>query len=113
MKEHHMAPLNCFRYQGIEYPLFPKTAFYDYIYIKALLNNKSIYEELIKYDVFTDIEFNEKKSINCQARTCAIFVSLYKSKRIENAMSSFESFAKIYDELHSGQLELNFTGYQQ
>lgn len=113
MKEHHMAPLNCFRYQGIEYPLFPKTAFYDYIYIKALLNNKSIYEELIKYDVFTDIEFNEKKSINCQARTCAIFVSLYKSKRIENAMSSFESFAKIYDELQSGQLELNFTGDQQ
>ena len=109
IKEHAQGQLKCFRYQGIEYPLFPKTAFYDFIYIKALLNNKDIYEELTKYDIFTDIEFNEKKSINCQARTCAIFVSLFKSKKIDEVMSSFSSFVEIYHEVNNGQLELEFN----
>jgi hypothetical protein len=30
---------------------------------------------LNKYVGFTDIEFNPSKSINCQARSCALFVS--------------------------------------
>jgi len=28
------------------------------------------------YDTFTDIEFNPKRSFNCQARSCALFVAL-------------------------------------
>ena len=108
MKEHASGPLKCFRYQGIEYPLFPKSAFYDYIFIKALLANKDLCEELIKYDFFTDIEFNEKKSINCQARTCAIFVSLVKNGKIKNVIASFDTFKTIYYELNDEQLELVF-----
>ena len=108
MKEHASGPLKCFKYQGIEYPLFPKSAFYDYIYIKALLANKDLCEELIKYVFFTDIEFNEKKSINCQARTCAIFVSLFKNGKIDNAVASFDVFKTIYNDLNNQQLELVF-----
>jgi len=38
------------------------------------------------------IEFNPAKSINCQARTCAILVSLIKQNKIEEALISKEKF---------------------
>ena len=36
--------------------------FYDWIYINALYKNKEIFNELIKYNAFTDIEFNPNKA---------------------------------------------------
>ena len=60
-----------YNYNNIEWELEPTTAFYDYIYIKALLENNMI-EKIRKYDGFTDIAFNPKKSQNCQARSCAV-----------------------------------------
>ena len=40
-------------------------------------------EELIDYDAFTDIEFNPQKSINCQAKSAALFVGLVKQGSID------------------------------
>ena len=34
-------------------------------------------DELLTYRAFTDIEFNPDKSFNCQARSCALLVSLH------------------------------------
>ena len=34
-------------------------------------------DELLSYRAFTDIEFNPDKSFNCQARSCALLVSLH------------------------------------
>ncbi len=65
---------------GEEWPLEPKTLFYDYIYIKALVQNYGLDLDLSKYDWFTDIEFNPMKSINCQARS----VTIYKLLKINN-----------------------------
>lgn len=65
-----------FKLFGEEWPLEPKTLFYDWLYINALMQNMDIAEKLMKYDMFTDIEFNPEKSINCQAITAAIYVSL-------------------------------------
>ena len=65
---------------GEEWPLEPKTLFYDYIYIKALVQNYGLDLDLSKYDWFTDIEFNPRKSINCQARS----VTIYKLLKINN-----------------------------
>ena len=48
--------------------LEPKTAFYDYIYISALIKNFGYDLNISEYQWFTDIEFNPQKSINCQAR---------------------------------------------
>lgn len=66
--------LTAFCYNGLRFPLEPKTVFYDYIYILAV--RESLTEEEIhsipQYDHFTDIEFNPKRSINTQARTCAL-----------------------------------------
>lgn len=85
-----------FRYKNINYPINPKSLFYDYIYISALNQNKNIGDELMKYDIFTDIEFNEKKSINCQARACAIYKSLRLSNKLDYYLSSIDNFKKIY-----------------
>ena len=98
IKEHAKVPLKCFRYKGQEYPLSPASAFYDYIYIKALLQNTTLSNQLINYDAFTDVEFNFNKSINCQARTCSIFSHLMKSGKLNEFISSFDKFITLYKE---------------
>ena len=62
-----------FRYQGIDFPLEPKTLFYDYIYIRAVKGTLSADEirQIAEFNYFTDIEFNPAKSINTQAKTSA------------------------------------------
>lgn len=85
-----------FEFEGEYWDNEPKTAFYDWIYINALYNNRrDLVDELLKYNVFSDIEFNPKKSINCQARTCAILVSLVKQDLIDDALSSKEKFIEM------------------
>jgi hypothetical protein len=88
-----------FRFNGIEWDIEPKTAFYDYLYISTIYKHYPyLLKELIKYDVFTDIAFNPKKSINCQAKSCAILVSLHHLGKLEEAISSKEKFLEIvYD----------------
>jgi len=73
----------------------PKTAFYDWIYINALYKQPNITKELLNYSVFSDIEFNPKRSINCQARTCAIFVSLVRLGLIDEALSCKDRFIEV------------------
>lgn len=67
-----------FIYNKEEFPLEPKTFFYDYIYILSV-RECIIAEEikkLLEYEYFTDIEFNPKKSINCQAKSAAVIKAL-------------------------------------
>jgi hypothetical protein len=80
---------------GNEWPLVPKTAFYDWLYLTALSPHKEYLKKLYLYKGFTDIEFNPKKSINCQARTCALLISLLKLNRLDYALASQENFIEI------------------
>jgi len=85
-----------FEFEGEFWKNEPKTAFYDWMYINALYkNHKDVVKELLKYSVFSDIEFNPKKSINCQARTCAILVSLVRLDLIDEALKSQEKFIEV------------------
>lgn len=96
-----------FEFDGVFWENEPKTAFYDYLYIKTLHDNyRDVIEELVKFEVFTDIEFNPKKSINCQARTCAILVSLYKMDLLDSALQSKEDFINIVYKKEPKQLSL-------
>lgn len=96
-----------FEFEGEFWENEPKTAFYDYLYIKTLYNNyRDIIEELVQYNVFTDIEFNPKKSLNCQARTCATLVSLVRLDLLEEAISSKENFIKLVYKMKPQQLSL-------
>ena len=68
-----------FQLESIKFPAEPKTAFYDWIYIRALASHEDFLKKwLTKYDAFSDIEFNPERSINCQARSCALLVSLLR-----------------------------------
>lgn len=87
-----------FRFFGREWPLVPLTAFYDWLYINALLLNKELADGLIDYSAFTDIEFNPKRSINCQANSAALYVALQKRALLDTALESKEAFISILQE---------------
>lgn len=82
--------LDHFDYFGLKWELEPKTAFYDWVYINVLENyNKHLAESIMDYDAFTDIEFNHKKSINCQAYSVALYKALeWRGGLIEDFTSS-------------------------
>ncbi len=85
-----------FELNNEKWDLVPRTMFYDYLYISALMQNKKLSEEITKYDIFTDIEFNPQKSLNCQARSVAIFVSLQRRNLLEGYLNDKELFKSIY-----------------
>ena len=82
--------LEAFVLDGIEWPLEPKTAFYDFIYVSAVVENYGYDLDLSEYSWFTDIEFNPKTSINCQARALA----LYKLLQEKNGFAALQSKEK-------------------
>ena len=86
--------LRSFSFEGRNYPLYPITAFYDWLYINALMENDELASETLQYDSFTDIEFNPEKSKNCQARAAALFVALHRKGLLE-CVKDFEQFVKI------------------
>ena len=65
-----------FSYNDDEWPLSPLKGFYSWVYLKALSQNEMIFQQLNKFKGFTDIEFNPKKSINCQAFCIAASIVL-------------------------------------
>lgn len=87
--------LKAFKFFGHEFPLEPKTYFYDWLYVNALYRQENLADEILNYDAFTDIEFNPKKSLNCQAKTAAIFVGLSRANLLKDAVSSKENFLRI------------------
>lgn len=98
-----------FDFFGQKWPLIPKTAFYDWLYLSALEPHQEFLKRLFLYDGFTDIEFNPEKSINCQARTCALLVSLIKLDALNAALRSQADFISIvasdsFKQAHSADL---------
>lgn len=96
--------LTHFTFLDHDWPLEPKTLFYDWLYLNAI-NEAKVINELSEYDAFTDIEFNPKKSFSCQAKSAALAVSLFK-KDEKNWLPSKENFFKIYQKKaeHQGEL---------
>ena len=86
--------LTGFHFYGINWELEPLTAFYDWLYIQALKKQPCVAEQLLKYSAFTDIEFNPERSINCQAYSVALYISLHKRNLLEEATFSKEAFLR-------------------
>lgn len=91
-------PLKSFCFEGEDFPLVPKTIFYDWLYIQALRNDPELCDMATEYDAFTDIEFNPQKSINCQARALAIYVGMRKAGEEGYYLKSKERFVELYGE---------------
>lgn len=87
--------LMAFRFFGVDWPLEPQTAFYDWLYINALKKQPSLAEEILSYSAFTDIEFNPERSVNCQAYAVALYIALHKRSLLDEATASKEAFLNI------------------
>lgn len=77
------------------WPIEPKTLFYDWIYLNALSRHEELAHQCTKFDGFTDIEFNPKKSFNCQARSAALFVALHREGLLEKLLSDPTTFQDV------------------
>lgn len=89
-------PLKSFLLFGETWPLEPPHLFYDWLYLNALTQNERLSPVLRQYQGFTDIAFNPKKSLNCQARSAALFLSLFTRAETSTALYSKEAFIKIF-----------------
>lgn len=93
--------LSHFKLFGNFFPLKPRTFFYDWLYINFLNQNIKLKNSIIEFSGFTDIEFNPEKSINCQAYSAALFVSLVRNGSLERALSSRDSFLEVLENEYS------------
>lgn len=84
--------ISCFQFEGQEWPLNPLEAFYSWIYIKAIIQNRENLSDIINYAGFTDIEFNPKKSVNCQAYSAALYVCLVNQGLLEEVTYNKKTF---------------------
>ncbi|TCV17901.1 hypothetical protein EDB13_101725 [Vibrio crassostreae] len=92
-----------FKFFGQDFPNEPRTFFYDWIYINALMQNLSLNVRLDDFDGFTDIEFNPERSINCQAHAVALFLSLKSNGVLQQALESPQNFLSITREHYDMQ----------
>ena len=86
--------LRRFSFEGKEFPLKAGSAFYDWLYINALMEHPELSEPLLGYDGFTDIEFNPNKGVACQANAAALYVSLRRQGLLEQCRD-FDSFLAL------------------
>lgn len=84
--------LTAFSFFGSTWPLEPQTVFYDWLYLNALHKNPALVEVVLLQQGFTDIEFNPKKSINCQAYSAALYASLAKRGLLTELLNNQQTF---------------------
>lgn len=93
-----------FKFENDSWETEPQKAFYNWLYIKSLMdsftNKKSLINQLSKFDAFTDIEFNHAKSINCQAHALACFKLLSEDNKLD-LLDDRVAFLKILKDMDS------------
>jgi hypothetical protein len=87
--------LVAFEFDGFRWPLEPKTAFYDWLYTRCIYPHRDWAVKLFGYGGFSDIEFNPCRSVNCQARSIALFLTLLKRNLLDEAVSSPAAFIGV------------------
>lgn len=84
-----------FELEGQSYPLSPMNAFYDWLYIRSLVDHADWISRNVHYEAFTDIEFNPAKQVNCQARAFAEYLTLLKQGKLSEVANDFSVFVKM------------------
>lgn len=95
--------LTSFNFFNQTFPNEPRTFFYDWLYINALVQNVDICNSIRDYDGFTDIEFNPERSINCQAHAVALYRSFVHNNVLQQALSSPSEFLALTEEHYERQ----------
>ena len=86
------SPLCGFRLLGQDWPLEPCSLFYDWLYAHALRSHPGLLEQAREFAAFTDIAFNPKRSLACQASALARVMFLVERGRLDQALASPDSF---------------------
>jgi hypothetical protein len=110
---HQGGRIIAFEFNGFRFPTEPKTVFYDWLYISAIAEHRGWFESqssFLRYAGFTDIEFNPAKSINCQARSCALFASLMRSGLLTRAVESPGAFVELMTDRQGFEHRRESTG---
>lgn len=100
-KERSYGRLVRFDFYGQSWPLDPMTLFYDWLYLNSLKKNSALADQTKQYDCFTDIEFNPKRSVNCQAYSAALFVSLSRRGIIDDVLESRDAYMHMMQDSQS------------
>lgn len=105
MKANKNAKLSHFVYKGKIFEINAgvvnsESYFYDFLYFRALRENfsKSKIRQILQYNIFTDIEFNHKVSINCQARSCALYRYALLNDKVDFYVENKEHFKGLYNQ---------------
>ena len=93
-----------FEWNGRTWPATNIEGFYSWVYIQGLIQLENGLERLNEYSGFTDIYFNPRKTINCQARTAAQAVQLYKLNLINGIIETPDSFLEFCATNPSGHI---------
>lgn len=100
--------LKYFYFNNRKFELVPTTYFYNWLYINTLNLYPNLADMLMDYDAFTDIVFNPDKSINCQARATAVYVSLRRNGLLNQALKNKDTFLDIvYGKTHFPQYNID------
>ncbi len=98
-----------YKFQGIEWDVGPLTAFYDWLYVNALKQNSQLHDELMQYQAFTDMTFNPKRAVHCEAYSLAMFVALKKRELLDKIAEPIDFF-NLYSEFPVSNTEYLFEG---
>lgn len=93
-----------YEFFGENFLINPVTAFYDWLYLTALSQNPSLSNQLFDFKAFSDIAFNPKKSLNCQARAAALFVSLCHHDEIDSVIEDKHYYIDLITNNYSNDL---------
>lgn len=94
-----------YKFDGLDFyaPAHYISLFYNYLYLNSLCEeeNGNITDRLLagSYDAFTDLA---TLSLNSQARSCAIFVSLVKNGLV-NQVRDFDSYLRLFRTTRDGK----------
>lgn len=69
---------------GLHFGADGTSIFYDRLYVSALIQNSGLLDEILNFDIFTDLRFTKRvkgfvsnQPINTQARSCAIAKAIF------------------------------------
>jgi len=95
IREKDLGNLIRFELDSKSYPLSPRNAFYDWLYICSLKDHAEWIGRNVNYEAFTDIEFNPAKQVNCQARAFAEYITLLKQSKLSEVVNNFLTFINL------------------
>lgn len=89
------------------YATEPTTYFYDWLYINALLQNSHLSKQICKFEYFSDIEFNPKKSFSSQSKSVTLFCAMKKYNLFEENFTDEKVFLEFMQKIYNAKTLFN------